>query len=204
MKKVLLSALAVFAFTFANAQEEEKGNGGFSKGDVFVSGSFGFGSEKFGDLYDASSFNFSPAVGYFVSENIAIGAMLKISSAENVEVDLGPLGSGFVEKFSSFGADIFGRYYFTPADKFSVFAQAAVGFGSDKYEDGGDEIKASSFGINAGLGLSYFVSSNFAIEATWAGLGYNSYKFEDADDSLNTFGLNGNLSNINLGLVYKF
>jgi opacity protein-like surface antigen len=204
MKKVLLSALAVFAFTFANAQEgETKSEGGFSKGDVFVSGSFGFGSEKFGDFYDASSFNFSPSVGYFVSENIAIGAMLKISSAENAEVEFPGFGSGNVEKFSSFGADIFGRYYFTPADKFSLFAQAAVGFGSNTYEDGG-EFKASTFGVNAGLGLSYFVSSNFAIEASWVGLGYNSFTFEDADDSFNTFGLNGNLSNINLGLVYKF
>jgi opacity protein-like surface antigen len=203
MKKVLLSALAVFAFTFANAQEEEKGNGGFSKGNVFVSGSFGFGSEKYGDFYDASSFNFSPSIGYFVSENIAIGAMLKISSAENVEVNFGGLGSFPVEKASSFGADIFGRYYFTPADKFSVFAQAAVGFGSNTYEDGG-EFKASTFGINAGLGLSYFVSSKFAIEASWVGLGYNTFKFEDDSESLNNFGLNGNLSNINLGLVYKF
>jgi opacity protein-like surface antigen len=71
------------------------------------------------------------------------------------------------------------------------------------YEDGG-EFKASTFGINAGLGLSYFVSSKFAIEASWVGLGYNTFKFEDDSESLNNFGLNGNLSNINLGLVYKF
>lgn len=31
MKKVLLSAVALLAFGFANAQEEEKGNGGFLK-----------------------------------------------------------------------------------------------------------------------------------------------------------------------------
>ena len=43
MKKVLLSAVALLAFGFANAQEEEKGNGGFSKGDMFVSGSFMIG-----------------------------------------------------------------------------------------------------------------------------------------------------------------
>jgi outer membrane protein len=204
MKKVLLSAVALLTIGFANAQEEAAATtGGFAKGDVFVSGSFGFGSDKYGDTFDSNSFNISPAVGYFVSENIAIGAMLKFSTAENVEVDFGVLGSGMVEKYTSFGADIFGRYYMTPADKFSVFGQLAVGFGSDKFEDGG-EFKASSFGVNAGLGLSYFVSNHFAIEASWAGLGYNTYKFEDDSDSLNSFGLNTDLSNISLGLVYKF
>jgi outer membrane protein W len=202
MKKVLLSAVALLAFGFANAQEE-KSNGGFSKGDVFVSGSVGFGSEKFGD-FDSKATNFSPAVGYFVSENIAVGAMLKVTSAENVTVTIPGFGSGDVEKFSSFGADFFGRYYFTPADKFSLFGQLAVGFGSEKYEDAGNEVKASTFGVNAGLGLNYFVSSKFALQASWAALGYNTHEVEDADDSYNTFGLNANLTNINLGLVYKF
>ena len=201
MKKVLLTAVAVFAFGFANAQEEA--SSGFSKGSTFVSGAVGFGSEKFGDAFDSKSMNFSPSFGYFVTENIAVGAQLNITSAENVEVNAPGLGMVPFEKFSSFGADIFGRYYFTPADKFSLFGQLAVGFGSEKYEDGGD-IKASTFGVNAGLGLNYFVSSNFALQASWACLGYNSHKFEDADDSYNTFGLNADLSNINLGLVYKF
>ncbi|MFY8068637.1 MAG: outer membrane beta-barrel protein [Flavobacterium sp.] len=201
MKKVLLSAVALLAFGFANAQEE-KSNGGFSKGDIFISGSVGFGSEKFGD-FDSKSTNFSPAAGYFLTENIALGAQLRISSAENVNVIVPGLGSGTVEKFSSVGADIFGRYYFTPADKFSLFGQLAVGFGTDTYEDGG-EFEGSSFGINAGLGLNYFVSSNFALQATWAGLGYNSYEVDGVGESYDTFGLNADLSNINLGLVYKF
>jgi hypothetical protein len=60
MKKVLLSALAVFAFTFANAQEEEtKSEGGFAQGDLFVSGAVTFGSEKTGD-FKANSFEFAP------------------------------------------------------------------------------------------------------------------------------------------------
>ncbi len=40
MKKILLSALAVMAFGFANAQDSE--SAGFSKGDLFVSGWFRF------------------------------------------------------------------------------------------------------------------------------------------------------------------
>ena len=49
MKKIFLTVAAVFAFGFANAQEATT-DGGFAKGDVFVTGGFGFSSEKTGDL----------------------------------------------------------------------------------------------------------------------------------------------------------
>lgn len=198
MKKVLLSAVALLAFGFANAQEETKGNGGFSKGDVFVSGGVGFSSGKQGEFKE-SSLNFSPAVGYFVSENIALGARLDVMSAK--EDDFGDETT-----MSGFGAEVFGRYYWTPASQFSVFGEAAVGFGNSKTEfAGGGESKFNTFGINAGVGVSYFLNSNFAIEAGWAGLGYNSFK-EDVSgaEAYNQFGLNVDLSAINFGLVYKF
>ena len=72
MKKLLFAAVAVFAFGAANAQEES--NEGFSKADVFVSGSFGFGSQKntADGNYKESNFEVMPRVGYFVSENIAL------------------------------------------------------------------------------------------------------------------------------------
>jgi outer membrane protein len=61
MKKVLLSAVALLAFGFANAQEEKSTNGGFSKGDVFVSGAFSFGSFEDKDADSkSSSFTISP------------------------------------------------------------------------------------------------------------------------------------------------
>lgn len=198
MKKVLLSAVALLAFGFANAQEEEKGNGGFSKGDVFVSGGFGFGSTKQGDA-KSNDFTFSPAVGYFVTEEIALGARLNVES--------GKTDNGVAEtKSSAFGGEVFGRYYFTPASQFSVFGELAVGFGNSKDEDAlGNETKFNNFGINAGAGVSYFLNSNFAIEAGWAGLGYNSVKQDvSGADASNSFGLNVDLSSINFGLVYKF
>ncbi|MFN7044893.1 MAG: outer membrane protein [Flavobacterium sp.] len=198
MKKVLLSAVALLAFGFANAQEEEKGNGGFSKGDVFVSGGVGFNSGKQGE-YKESDFTFSPAVGYFVTENIALGARLDLTSGKQ------ELGAA-EDKTSAFGAEVFGRYYWTAASQFSVFGEVGVGFGNAKEEDSfGNEQKFNAFGVNAGVGVSYFLNSNFAIEAGWAGLGYNSVK-EDAEgaEAYSTFGLNVDLSAVNFGLVYKF
>ena len=197
MKKVLLSAVALLAFGFANAQEEEKGNGGFAKGDVFVSGAVTLGSAKTGD-FKANAFEIAPKVGYFVTENIAVGASVGFQSLKWDDGAADVTNSGL-------GLGAFGRYYMAPASQFSVFGELAAGFGSDKTEDAlGNETKYNGFGINAGVGVSYFLNSNFAIEAGWAGLGYNSRKADvSGADAVNSFGLNVDLSSINFGLIYK-
>ncbi|MNY83339.1 hypothetical protein D3C86_2260380 [compost metagenome] len=53
--------------------------------------------------------------------------------------------------------------------------------------------------------MSYFVSSNFAIEAGLGVLNYTSEKPDvDGAEARNTFNLNLDLSNVNFGVVYKF
>lgn len=198
MKKVILTVAAIFAFGFANAQDKNEDSGsGFGKGDVFVTGGFGFGSSKTGDAKE-SAFTFAPAVGYFVTENIAIGARLGFSSMTEENV--------VEEKTTTFNGEVFGRYYWTPASQFSIFGEAAVGFGSNKMEiDGEDAGDSSNFGVNVGFGVNYFLSDNWSIEAGWAGLGFNSDdNGGDGAEKTNTFGLALDLSSINFGLNYKF
>lgn len=199
MKKVILTVAAIFAFGFANAQDKnESTGGGFGKGDVFVTGGFGFGSEKTGDDKD-SSFRFEPAVGFFVTENIALGARIGFTSRTE-EV------SAVETKTTSFNGEVFGRYYWTPASQFSLFGEAAVGFGSDKREvNGVDAGDSNNFGANVGFGVNYFLSDNWSIEAGWAGLGFNSNdNGGDGAEKTNTFGLDVDLAAISFGLNYKF
>ena len=184
MKKVILTAVAVFGFAFANAQ-----TGGFAKGDAFISGALTVGSTKTGDA-KASGFEIEPKVGYFVSENIAIGAKLGFGSNK--------IGD---DKTNAFTAGAFGRYYFTPASQFSVFGQAGLDFTNSKAGD----FKTNQVGANVGLGLSYFLSNHFAIEATWAGLEYsvNNNGGHGADKS-NNFGFGTDLRDVSFGVIYKF
>ncbi|WP_291141999.1 outer membrane beta-barrel protein [Flavobacterium sp. UBA7680] len=151
MKKVILAAIAVLGFASANAQTT-----GFAKGDAFISGALTVGSEKTGDD-KTSAFEIEPRVGYFVTEKIAIGGKLGYRTVKDATDAL------------TVGA--FGRYYFTPASQFSVFGQAGLDFTNTKFKH--TDAKANEFGANIGLGLSYFLSNHFAIEATWAGLGYS-------------------------------
>ena len=204
MKKVLLSAVALLAFGFANAQEEEKGNGGFAKGDVFVSGAVTFGSSKTGD-FKVNAFEIAPKVGYFVTENIAVGASVGLQSLKFDNGSADATNSGL-------GLGAFGRYYFTPANKFSLFAELGIDYTSfdEEFDAESGTVYGSSFeskelGFGLGAGMNYFVSSNFSIEAGVAVLGYSSNdNGGDGADKTNTFSFGGDWRAVTFGVNYKF
>lgn len=187
MKKIILAAIAVMGFTFANAQTT-----GFSKGSTFISGAVSISSDKTGDA-KTNGFEIEPRVGYFVSENIALGGKLGFSSDK--------FESGAKENAFTVGA--FGRYYFTPASQFSVFAQLGVDYTSHKLKP--SDVKSNEFGVGLGLGLSYFLSNHFAIEANWAGLQYSvDNNGGHGADKTNNFYLGSDLRAVQFGVVYKF
>ena len=205
MKQVLLSAVALLAFGFANAQEEEKGNGGFAKGDVFVSGAVTFGSSKTGD-FKVNAFEIAPKVGYFVTENIAVGASVGLQSLKFDNGSADATNSGL-------GLGAFGRYYFTPANKFSLFAELGIDYTSfdEEFDAESGTVYASSFeskelGFGLGAGMNYFVSSNFSIEAGVAVLGYSSNDNGGGSgvDKTNTFSFGGDWRAVTFGVNYKF
>ncbi|MGQ2985107.1 outer membrane beta-barrel protein [Flavobacterium sp.] len=201
MKKLLFSLAALAAFASANAQEEE-GTTGFTKGDVFASGSLGYNSRKTGEE-KYTRFGVMPRVGYFVSEKIAIGAQLGYSSTEATYYT----GMEWDERTTnSLTAGAFARYYGTPGKTFSFFGQLHVNYNSEKTDyEGGGEDKRNGFDIGIMPGISYFVSDHIALEATFGALGYGTSK-PDADgaESTNTFNLDLDLTSVGIGIVYKF
>lgn len=201
MKKILLSAAAIMAFGFANAQDTP--TKGFTKGDVFASGSIGYGSEKTGENKN-NVFTFSPKAGYFVTNNIAVGVKLGFTSGKDTE-QVGP--ASIETKTNTFEAGAFGRYYFTPASQFSFFGELSAGFNSSKTEIEGvpGESKSNGFNVGVAPGISYFVSNNIALEATFGLLGYKTNKPDvDGAESTDTFNIGANFSDIRFGIVYKF
>lgn len=196
MKKVILSVAAVFAFGFANAQETV--SEGFSKGDVFINGAIGFGSTKTGDN-KTTGFEVAPSVGYFLTENVAVGVRLGFTSDKQEDVLVDEI------KRTTFSVGAFGRYYFTPASKFSMFGELGVNYGNTKVEQGPGEYKENGFGVQVAPGVSYFIANNFALEATFGVLGYNSVDPDvDGAEKTNSFRFGLDTRDIRLGLVYKF
>ena len=189
-----MAAVAVFGFTSVNAQEETT-TGGFANGDIYVSGSVGFNSAKQADA-KSNSFNFSPSVGYFINDNIALELNLLIGTAEAANDD----------KTTNIGAGLGARYFFTPSNQFSFTLGAGVSYTNSKFEpNGGAEAKFNTFAIAVTPGVNYFVSDCIALRASVGALSYSSAKADvDGAEALNNFGLNLNLSDINFGITYKF
>ena len=201
MKKLLIVG-AVALFASMNAQETE--TVGFAKGNTFITGAVGFNSETEGD-YKNNTFTVAPSVGYFVSPNIAVGARVGFTSGKESD----KIATVTVEEKSNlFTAGLFGRYYWMPASRFSIFAELGADYSNSSFDSGvaGDEKdKANGFGIEIAPGISYFLNNHFALEAKWGALGYSSVKPDvDGATATNRFGFGVNLSDINLGLVYKF
>ena len=195
MKKIILTVAAVFALSFANAQE--KGSEGLASGDVLLTGDFNFSSTSTGDA-KTGDLTLSPGVAYMMSDNLAVIGQLAISSGTDDD------GAGTEIKTSGFGVAAGVRYFLTPASKFSLSVGAQVEYASAKAEVGGVSATAKATAFSVPLGLHYFVSNNFAITSTWGGLGYASNdNGGNGADKTSGFGLSVGMSSISFGLAYK-
>ncbi|WP_433834352.1 outer membrane beta-barrel protein [Flavobacterium anhuiense] len=205
MKTKLSVILALFAFCFANAQQDQvdsemnsaKGVT-FEKGDMFLEGSIKISTGGENDYY-----GFSPKFGYLLNDKFAVGAKLDYSSNKEEATGI---------KTNVFGIGAFARYYFLELDKkrFKAYAEAGLGFGRNKTETpllGSDTDNSLTADIN--VGLNYFITKNVAVTFVLANvLAYNSVSPENGPSS-DTFQLNINLfENIfdqpQFGLLYRF
>ncbi|RAR51029.1 outer membrane beta-barrel protein [Flavobacterium lacus] len=200
MKKIILTVAAVFAISFVNAQEGSD-NQGFAKGDLYMSGSVGINSTKMGDI-KSDGYTFSPGVGYFVTENIALeGSISLTKQTVGVEVE----GETFDIESTGLAFAVGGKYFFTPADKFSFFAGLGVGYGVNEIGEGEETVDLKTFSVALAPGVNYFFNSHFAAQASIGVLGYSSSKFDfEGAEAMNTFNLSLDLTNVNFSLIYKF
>jgi len=203
MKKIILTMAAVFAVSFANAQDKKDGGAGLSKGDLYLTGTFNFSSEKTGDL-KSDNFTVAPGLGYMFNSNWAVeGQILVLSGKDNV--DLFNDGDIYEVKTSGFGIGAGVKYFWTPASQFSLSVGGNVSYTSVKSDvDGLGDSTSKIIGVNVPVGLHYFVSDNFAITTQWGGLGYstndNGGNGADKTDNIN---LGLDLSSLSFGLIYK-
>lgn len=199
MKKIVLAAIAVMAFGFANAQDS--GSFGFSKGNILLEGNLGFSSNNNKNTEEKiNSFEFNPKAGYFLTDKFALGLDLGIGS------DKKKIAGEDAGKNSNFNVGVFGRYYFLDlGQRFKTYAEAGVGLNTGKE----GVAKYSGVGFDAGLGINYFVSNSFAINFGLSDiLAYNTNKYKggkavsDFNANLNVF--DNFFTTAKFGLTYKF
>lgn len=190
---------------------------------VFIGGGIGFSSttdekENLNVLADKSSsmvFTFSPNVGGFVSENLALGIELNFS---NFKTENG-IDSEFITKQSSIGINPYLRYYAWRLNKFSVFFQGNIGaeFSKSSIDRGNtisDGPKVTKYYVSVFPGLSYDLSDKLLLETSinFLSFGYSQQISEDKTESFKKSGFYlgagldnmVNIGSISIGAKYKF
>ncbi|AJH14059.1 outer membrane beta-barrel protein [Myroides profundi] len=221
MKKLVLSLVAVAAFGFtANAQETEKPTFGFQESNVFVEGAFQINDvtvkpKNGGSDIKTTEFNFTPKVGYMLSDKFAVG----------VELGFGKLGLNSFEGFDGIEglkgdhvnttyAGAFGRYYFLEVGRrFKTFAEVGIGYNEAKIRGGVVDVKATGIKTGVTVGFNYFVTEKIALGFNMGDIFfYENYNVKtdgtkvatvsNTKSNLNIF--NNFFDNAKFSLTYKF
>ncbi|MBB6499960.1 outer membrane beta-barrel protein [Pedobacter cryoconitis] len=177
MKKLLLSLIAVSALAFTTQAQTEKGK-------FMLGGNVEFDSNKPNGASKSNTiFNIVPSVGYFVTDNFAIGTGVGYESAKN-HVDATTVNGvnigGSTTKNQAFVVAPFARYYKGITEQFKFFGQLSVpmAFGNTKVGDvdGNNYAKVSKYnnvGVALSPGFAFFPSKKFGIEFSVQGISYN-------------------------------
>ncbi len=188
----------------------------------FVGGSFSLNTtgNKFDNGVATSkssnySFNFSPGVGKFLSDNVAAGIYL------NLDLSGSTTGTSPEVKSttSTLGASPFVRYYALRWNKFSVFGQGNLGFSVSNSSVKANGIKSDGpkdtrFYFSVYPGLSYDIGDKLqlmtSINILSLGFSYNIDKNGTTETKTSGFNAGAGLSNIvsvgsiSIGAIYKF
>ncbi|MFC3199976.1 outer membrane protein [Parapedobacter deserti] len=211
MKKLVLTLTAVAGLAVASIAQDF----GFQKQDFIVEGFFQSSHENNrNNEIKVNSLNFSPQVGYFVSDKIAVGVFVNAGNEKTTDYSG---DNDTYERATSFGGGVFGRYYFLDLGaRFKTYAQLSAGLGSSRASENdgttttkGD--KTNYFGADAGIGINYFVTPNIAINFGLSNiLAYQTAKVDvESAESVSGFSANVNVfenffDTARFGLTFKF
>ncbi len=168
MKKVLLSAVAILGFTFANAQEEKSSaTGQTSEGKWLIEANTGNQMLGTTGIYFSSqdgnsSYNFGFDGGYFIMDNLAIKAGLGYGDNSS-EDDLG----------GAFSYRIGAKYYVNSMIPVTLDLTGASGEGVENFAG------ETPMWLGIGAGYAWFLGQNVSIEP---GVRYNHSLNDDYTD----------------------
>ncbi len=152
------------------------------KGSWVVGGTVGFEKSEAG-ASEVTEFDIVPRVGYFIKDDILLGAGLGYSYIKQ---------NGASD--DTFAVTGYGRKYWMPENRFMPFAQGDVtlGFGEDETGD-----SSLAWGLNVRPGFTYRFSKHVSFDASVGRIGYNN----NGGDDNESYGVRFNLDDVNLGIL---
>ncbi|CAL2091146.1 outer membrane beta-barrel protein [Tenacibaculum sp. 190524A02b] len=222
MKKVFLIVM-ILGFGIANGQEKNNKKT-ISKGTWHLAGGISLNSSNnsyenfdFNQQADSDSFgfNFSPKIGYTISNNLVVGLGLRYGyhQHENRNIDNSTLNNNSTNVNNSFTIAPYIKKYFSISERFLLSLQGELSYlysqsklkNSINNRENKNGFDRYSIGIRPGV--TYFVSKNIALEANLGFLGYTTsspknYENRNVKASNNNFSFNFNSSNIVFGVAF--
>lgn len=214
MKKLLLIISAIAGFTFIGTAQDF----GFQQGNVILEGSFHAASVNNRNFSTKeSNFSFRPKVGYFISNNFALGAEVIFGQTRK---DNDPTSSSLTkERGNDFAAGAFGRYYFLEVgSRFKTYTEVGARYNQTSIRVFNDpnideqKISINGFGTSAGIGANFFLTERVAVNFLFADIiSFTTSKQMDVPNAENLSIFNTNLNVFNnffgsstFGLTFKF
>lgn len=227
MQKLVLSVLLLSATVSVVQAQTEVGR-------VLLSGNVGYSySESENtpinssvDRYSSgkstfNSFTFTPQVGFFVADHIALGLSLGVAARKGTDVYTYPSTNSldpYTAKSSSRDLNIgpFVRYYQMVGEKAAFYGQLAGGYqhGSTTSRGSTSSSEATSNGGYANItpGFVFFPTNRFGLELTLGNLGYSSTKQKvrsisgpeplDSNNKASSFATNFGIQYLSLGASF--
>ncbi|MCM0668463.1 porin family protein [Flavobacterium tyrosinilyticum] len=193
MKKIILSAIAIMAFAFTNAQSTRFG----VKGGLNISSIVG------GDVDNTKSlvgFHVGGLAEIHVVEKFFIQPEL-LFSAQGAKFD-GPFGNDGDLKLNYLNIPVLAKYYIVD-NKFSVEAGPQLGIllsAKSDGEDFKDYTRSTDLGFNLGAGYNF--TDNFSVGLRYT-IGLSPISDNDIDNSEDYYDSAKN-GNFQISLAYKF
>ncbi|TAG02827.1 MAG: hypothetical protein EAZ44_06835 [Cytophagia bacterium] len=175
MKRIIIGFIAFLTLSLGYAQTE--------KGTIYVGGNLRFGSTTnkttSGTITsESSSSNFSiiPDVGYFISDNVAIG--LGIGYSQSTSKSPNGLTTTTTTESNFIIAPTFRYYMPTSSETFKFFLQARVGINTGNVKSETATLtttdKTNGWDFFVSPNFAYFPTKKWSIEFGVQGIGYSS------------------------------
>lgn len=173
-----------------------------------------------------SQFNFSPSVGYFIADNLAIGLQFgyfAMGKPKTTETPAPAVVLADLDAATTIKVGPYAQYYKMLSDQFGIVGTLGLGYQSNSDSEYGEDptgkdvvqvTKGSGLYADLTPGVVFFPVPKFGISASIGGLGYSSmsydYKTNDGpapsgyESKSSDFGLRFGLDQLNFGGTFYF
>jgi hypothetical protein len=217
MKKIFILSLVALSTITVNAQRK-KTRANTSQGNWALRVGAGFNSNTEDPVGDVKStmtaINFSPSIGYFISDNLEIGLDVDVNWDKNRDVS--SLTANTEATTTSFGFGVYGLKYFPVNNWFAFTGGINLGLNNGNIKTVntlGTNVNSNTSGLNAfggaaNFGMAFTPVNNLAIQANIIGLGATSGTIQNEgltpDVNFSDFGLNVWRQPANVSMTWFF